>query len=390
MKTVSECHYDSLKPARDGREQVNMGNVGLQDPTMKYVLLIIGIIAIAIGVCGCKGIPGFSGKISTVHPTLLTKIGESLPGYQVTFASPRDAGNNQDIWVINSDGTGERNLTESLSGGDDIYPEWGPEGRYVYYTSNKHGGALELYRVNTSGQPKPEQVSILSKEVRSLSVSPENGYIVLGVMSATVPFGEDLKPFSADLYVLDQNLMNKILSSGKLVTLDDLELILSEPTEKHIWHEQPDWEPGVEDIQSRIAYVRTQNYDNDPIMVDEIWTVNLDGSNNTRLIKSSSMPRWTLDRAFITTHEFKMYDVKSKQTKQIHISNLARDAGAASISPDGKYVLFETDDRDRNAGVARLTFKQGDTKLPDNSYSLLLSRPAYEPRWSPVPLSDPG
>ena len=27
LKTVSECHYDSLKPARDGCERVHMGNV---------------------------------------------------------------------------------------------------------------------------------------------------------------------------------------------------------------------------------------------------------------------------------------------------------------------------------------------------------------------------
>ena len=339
------------------------------------------------GVGACKGLSGSSGNSAMADRTLLAEIGRSLPGYQVAFASPRDDGSNQDIWVVNGDGTGERNLTVSLSGGYDIYPEWGPEGKYIYYTSNKHGGALELYRVNTGGEPKPERVSNLGNEVRSLSVSPENGYIALGVMSATAPFGEDLKRFSADLYVLNQDLMNSIISSGKLVTVDDLKLILSEPSEKHIWHEQPDWEPGVEDMQSRIAYVRTQNYDNDPIMVDEIWTVNLDGSNNQRLIETSSMPRWTVNGAFIATHEFKVFDVESKQTRQMHISNLARDAGAASISPDGKYVLFETDDSDRRAGVARFTFKQGDAKLPDNPYFLLLPRPAYEPRWSPVPVS---
>jgi len=28
LKTVGECHYESMKPARDGREQIHMGNVG--------------------------------------------------------------------------------------------------------------------------------------------------------------------------------------------------------------------------------------------------------------------------------------------------------------------------------------------------------------------------
>lgn len=74
-----------------------------------------------------------------------------------------------------------------------------------------------------------------------------------------------------------------------------------------------------------------------------------------------------------------------KEVKSLKIDGRSQDAGSASISPDGKYVIFETSDQSRKAGLARVIF-DGD-KTP-NPILLFSERGAYEPRWSPVPVAD--
>ncbi len=342
----------------------------------RFPSLLLGILTGLFSACGLSS----NGPVDT---DLLEEVGQALPGYQITFASPRKLGN-QDIWIVNADGSGERNLTGSQDG-QDIYPEWGPKGEFIYYTSNKHGGTLELYRVNTVGEPNPQQISLFDREVRSLSVSADNQRIALGIMSSNVALGEDLKPYSADLYFLRREILDEALAEGRLITLADLDLVLSEPQEQHIWHEQPDWGKQAGDANPWLAYARTENYDNDPIMKDEIWLMRADGTENQLLLSGDSMPRWSADGRLIATHQFQIVDVSTGTVRKLKIDGLARDAGSASISPDNQYVLFETDDRNRQAGIAKLAF-QDDSNISNNPYTMLIDRPAYEPRWSPLPV----
>ncbi|MEM7113732.1 MAG: DPP IV N-terminal domain-containing protein [Chloroflexota bacterium] len=170
----------------------------------------------------------------TIDHELLTMVGQALPNHHITFASPRGIGNS-DIWIVGVDGTGERNLTDGQNG-TDLYPEWGPKGDYIYYTSNKHGGTLELYRVNTAGTPQPQQLTQLNREVRSLAISADDQRIALGVMTADVPLGADLKPYSADLFFLHRDVLDKTIAENRLISMDDLELVLSEPQTEHVWY----------------------------------------------------------------------------------------------------------------------------------------------------------
>jgi len=321
--------------------------------------------------------------INAQDMNLLAEVGEALPGYQITFASVREGGNS-DIWVINVDGTGERNLT-GHEDGIDLYPEWGPNAEFIYYTGNKHGGTLELYFVNTVGEPQPRQITLLEREVRSISVSADNQQIALGVMSANVPFGEDLSPYSADMYLLNRTVLETALAEGRLITLDDLDLLLAEPIEDHIWYEQPHWQiSNTDEPNPWLAYTRTQNYDNDLIMVDEIWLIRADGSEARRLTEGS-MPRWSADSRFIVTHGFNVIDVATGDVRRLKIDDLSEEAGAASFSPDGQYLLFETDDTTRLAGIARVVY-QDEVNSSANPFITLSQRQAAEPRWSPIPV----
>lgn len=309
---------------------------------------------------------------------------KGLTGHKIAYAAPGE-GDSQDIWMMEPDGTRPVNLTATSGSGTDIYPEWSPDARYLYYTSNKHGNeTLELYRVNTTGTPKVERLSKFGREVRSLSVSPENRHIVLGLMTAAVPIGADLRAYSADLYVLAIDVLEKRLAAGQLVDIDDMTLIASEPADQHFWHEQPDWQPKRKDEEAVILYSRTQHYDNDPITVEEIWQIRLDGSGHRRVLQNASMPRWTADGRAFTTHEFQFVDFETGTASFLNITGLSPEAGAASLSPDGTLLLFETTDTARLPGLSRISRKPAGA-----SFAILSDHPAYEPRWSPVPVPVP-
>jgi Tol biopolymer transport system component len=356
---------------------------------MKKIIVIL-VIVFTIMLSGCANEKinqsqkqeGNTTKNSSEESNLKTEIKSNLSGYKVTFAS-KGEGDSSDIWMSDVDGRNEKRLTNGK--GHDIYPEWSGDGAYVYYTGDKHGGALELYRVNTKGEPIPEQITLLGKEVRSISVSKDNSMVALGVMSTAVPVGADLKDYCADLFVIQIAKVEKALKEGKLITLEDLTLVSAEDPEKHIWHEQPCFQK-TEGDNPYIAYVRTENYDNDPIMKDDLWMVRADGSDKKEFSKEGSMPQWTFDDTKIVTHEFKVIDVNTKETKLLKVDNRAQDAGAASISPDGQYVIFETgDSEDRKSGLAKVIYEGEDTPNPIVLFS---ERPAFEPRWSPVPIKE--
>lgn len=323
----------------------------------------------------------FKSDSNLTNTNLKTNIKSDLKGYKVAFASDR-GDNNVDIWFSDPDGSNQKCLTDSKDG-IDMYPEWGPESKYIYYTSNKHGGTMELYRICTNNNSKPEQLSLFDREVRSLSVSNDNKYIALGIMSSNVPFGSDLKDYSADLYILETKKMNEFISNNKLLTIKDLNLLLSNPQEEHIWYEQPDFQKLSHDDKPVLAFVRTENYDNDKISKDEIWTINVDGSNLKKILDNMSMPRWTFDDSKIITHEFNVLNLSNNNVNTLKIDGLNNSAGAASISPDNKYVIFEMSDENRKAGLARIIYSNENKKNPITKFS---DRQIYEPRWSPTPL----
>jgi Tol biopolymer transport system component len=70
----------------------------------------------------------------------------SPDGAQIAFAS--DRGGDLDIWVMNADGSGARRLTASV--GMDAEPAWSPDGRRIAFTSERDGDA-EVYVMSASG-----------------------------------------------------------------------------------------------------------------------------------------------------------------------------------------------------------------------------------------------
>jgi len=58
------------------------------------------------------------------------------------------AGNDDDIWTINRDGGEQRQLTNSSF--SDVLPRASPDGRYIFFTSNRTGSS-QVWRMNADG-----------------------------------------------------------------------------------------------------------------------------------------------------------------------------------------------------------------------------------------------
>ena len=71
----------------------------------------------------------------------------SPDGARIVFATDRHE--NSDVYVMNADGTGQRNLTLSpLS--VDMSPGWSPDGRQVVFASNRHG-SFDVFAMDDGG-----------------------------------------------------------------------------------------------------------------------------------------------------------------------------------------------------------------------------------------------
>ena len=93
---------------------------------------------------------------------------------RIAFSSYRDG--NEDIYVVNADGTDEIRLTSDPS--VDSSPDWSPDGRHIAFDSNRDGD-YEVYVMNADG-------SGLTQLTHNRTIdggpkwSPDGNYILFG------------------------------------------------------------------------------------------------------------------------------------------------------------------------------------------------------------------
>jgi TolB protein len=75
-------------------------------------------------------------------------------GTRIVYVSLVDGDN--DIWVMNADGTGQEQLT--FNSNNDFWPSWSPDGAFIVFESNM-GGNFEIFVINADGTGTPRNLT---------------------------------------------------------------------------------------------------------------------------------------------------------------------------------------------------------------------------------------
>ena len=155
--------------------------------------------------------------------TLLTKTGDEslLPlgadwtnDHEIIYSTTNNG--NADIWAINTDGTGQRQLTSDPSA--DLSPKVSADGRFIYFLSNR-SGMMSVWRIDTDGT-HPQKITE-GQDVFSLNLSPDDKSIFYTARADSIftqtlwkisPDGKDRRQLTAKTV-----LSPKISPDGKMI-----------------------------------------------------------------------------------------------------------------------------------------------------------------------------
>lgn len=226
----------------------------------------------------------------------------SPDGKKIAFTTNRD-GNNE-IYVMNADGTSPVNLTRNP--GDDNYPAWSPDGAKIVFTSNRDGNN-EIYVMNADGSNpvnltkspandiKPvwyTEGGLLTSTSRILFASDRSGHSQIYTMNTDGSNVVDLSKNTAN-----DSSPDVLFTGGKIVFTSDRDgnqeiyvmgLDGSNPanlTQNAAADVQPAWSPDGK----WIAFVSNRSGSN------QVYIMTADGKQVTMLSKSGQemqYPAW--------------------------------------------------------------------------------------------------
>jgi Tol biopolymer transport system component len=196
-----------------------------------------------------------------LHPTW------SPDGRQIAFYSQR--GNYSDIYLIDCDGTDERQLTENLSNDKD--PAWSPDGTLIAFVSNRENDN-EIYVMKPDGSDQRALTDNDSNEW-SPAWSPDGNQIAF----VTDRNGQQ------DLYLMDSD-------GGNVRRLTD---------DSYSWNDDPAWSPD-----GKLIAFRSNR--NDQV---DIYLIQVNGSSIPKQLTYNSeidqdrAPAWRPERPILPDEE---------------------------------------------------------------------------------------
>ncbi len=300
----------------------------------------------------------------------------------------------RDVWTIASDGSDAKPVTSDEP--IDWAPQWSPDGRYLYFLSDR-GGAMNLWRVaidESSGRvesaPEPETTPSSEMWVFSFArTAPKMVYenrAMQGRLIAKRARGEELRTVVA-MPAARQPVGPDLSPDGKWLTFysigeqEDIYVVRSDGSELRQLTDDafadrgPRWSPDAKTIAFTSARSGRK----------EIWTIHQDGSGLAQFTKTEGpepiQAVWSPDGRRIaysrTDGASAIADVATGKTETLP----ARGFFVRSWSPDGKKLVGQSAAAENNAarmveydlGTGRtreLGSGNGQTWTPDGRFVL--------------------
>jgi len=222
---------------------------------------------------------------------------------QIAFQSTRDG--NYEIYVMDTDGNNQRNLTNNPAGDGD--PAWSPDGKMIAFDSARDGNS-EIYVMDADGN-----------NPRNLTNNPAND-----IQPAWSPNGQKIafasnRDGNYEIYVMDAdgNNQRRLTNAHGLV---------------------PAWSPDGKMIAFYAG--RDMNVD--------IYVMDADGNNQRRLTNNpadDSNPAWSPDGKMIAfgsqqSGNYEIYIIDADGNNQRNLTNNPAGDHEPAWSPDGKMIAF--------------------------------------------------
>jgi len=236
-------------------------------------------------------------------------VATPVPGGRIAFVSYRDG--NEEIYVMNSDGSGVTRLTNNLAW--DRWPAWSPDGARIAFDSDRDGN-YEIYVINADGTGVTRLTNNPAYDGEP-SWSPDGSRIAF--MSS--------RDGNAEIYVMNsdgtgqRNLTNNPASDAGY-----------------------SWSPD----SKRIAFVSTRDGSPD---VGRMYVMEADGGSVMRLTDTGvGSPSWSPDGSRISflCHRdggWNICAMNADGTQQRNLTNIRLANGEHSWSPDGTHIAFVGD-----------------------------------------------
>jgi Tol biopolymer transport system component len=98
-------------------------------------------------------------------------------GERLVYTNNSSGKGDMDLWIRDAQSAASNRLT--FEEGGDYYPVWSPDGRFVYYTSDRRNDGV-IFRRSSDGSGPAEEIGTTASGIWSLGISADGSWLVVG------------------------------------------------------------------------------------------------------------------------------------------------------------------------------------------------------------------
>ncbi len=350
---------------------------------LKVTMLVVIFSALLLTGCGDTDYvePGFTGssiqKVADQESALTTKRSPSPSLTTDTDSSPEPAsstgrilftsrrGGKLQIYVMNSDGSGQINLTNSASNDSD--PEWSPDRSRIAFSSTRGGYLGDIYVMNADGS-EPFRLTY----TKGLDTTVSNTHPAWSPDGSKIAFslrGGLLNPLSR-IHTLHVPTRDHVPSGHVPYAIPAHDRLSS--------YTYPAWSPDG----SRIAVTQFAGTLFGSLL--KINVMNVDGTGRYDLIKglvSEDEAAWSPDgtkiafTGYLKSGTWEIYVINADGSNEIRITRNSSNDITPTWSSDGSKIAFSSDRSGRNEIYV--------VDADGSNVKQITQEGGYEPDWEP-------